>query len=84
MDLPMGLQKFNGDDKIASDADIDSWVESIENVNRSTSTIFFCITHFDQCQSVKQILYQHGYPDSEILMLHKQWKSDKQVSGGFV
>ena len=31
-----------------------------------------------------QILKQYGYPDSEILYLHKQWKSDKQISGGFV
>ena len=31
-----------------------------------------------------QILKARGYPDSEILVLHKQWKSDKVVSGGFV
>jgi hypothetical protein len=31
-----------------------------------------------------QILKQYGYPDSETLILHKQWKSDKQISGGFV
>ena len=31
-----------------------------------------------------QILKQYGYPDSEILILHKQWKSDKQIFGRFV
>ncbi len=31
-----------------------------------------------------QILKARGYPESEILVLHKQWKSDKVVSGGFV
>ncbi len=82
MDLPMGLNKFPGDDRVASVAEIESWVDSIEAINRSTSTVFFCITPFDQTRTLMQILKARGYPDSEILVLHKQWKSDKVVSGG--
>jgi len=72
MDLPMGLSKFPGDERMASDAELDSWVKAIENVNRSTSTVFFCITPFLQCLKVMQILKQYGYPDSEILILHME------------
>ena len=82
----MGLmiKKFPGDAQCASGAEIASWVDAIESVNRSTSTVFFCITPFEQTQKLMQILKARGYPESEILVLHKQWKSDKVVSGGFV
>ena len=77
----MGLKKFEGDDRKASDGEIDAWVAAIEQVNRSTSTIFFSITPFDQCVAMAK---KHGYTTTENLFLHKRWKSDKVKERGFV
>ena len=80
----MGLNKFPGDTREAKAEELDAWIKSIENVNRSTSTVLFCITPWSQLQLMEKILKANGYPDVENLFLHKQWKSDKAVAGGLV
>ena len=44
MDLPMGLNKFDGDTRVATAEELHGWIRAIEIVNRSTSTVLFCIT----------------------------------------
>ena len=84
MDLPMGLNKFPGDTRTVTDEEFEEMVKGIEGINRSLSTVFFCITPYQQINLVETTLKEHGYPETELLILHKQFKSDKKNTGGFV
>ncbi len=84
MDLPMGLNKFPGDTSRLAPMEFKKMVQSIEEINRSLSTVFFCITPYQQVNMVEETLKLFGYNETELLVLHKQWKSDKRSTGGFV
>jgi len=84
MDLPMGLGKFEGDDRLPSDDEIRRSVAAIETVNRDTQSIFFCIVHDSQIKTVKEILKSYGYLYSNTMVIYKQYKTDKAAQGGFV
>ncbi len=64
--------------------EFEKMVTSVEGVNRSSSTVFFCITPYQQINLVETTLKENGYRETELLVLPKQFKSDKTSKGGFV
>ena len=43
LDLPMGLQKFQGDDRVAGKEELTAWFEAIRDVNVDLYTVCVCV-----------------------------------------
>src|SRR6185503_13792406 len=84
MDLPMGLGKFEEDDRVPSEDELRRTIAAIESVNRETQTIFFSIVHDSQIKVLKDVLKSYGYPYANTMVIYKQYKTDKAAQGGFV
>jgi len=84
MDLPMGLRKFAGDERLPRAEEVDAMVKAIEDCNKHINSILFCLCHHSQLGLVADTVRKHGYTSSQPMVFHKQWKSDKAPGGGFI
>ena len=80
----MGLQKFQGDDRVATKEELIAWFEAIREVNVDIHTVCVCVTPREQIDLVMQIMRRIGFVDTEMMVFHKQFKSDKARTGGFI
>jgi len=80
----MGLQKFQGDDRVAGKEELTAWFEAIRDVNVDLYTVCVCVTPREQIDLVMQIMRRVDFVETELLVLHKQYKSDKVRTGGFI
>jgi hypothetical protein len=84
LDLPMGLGKFEGDDKLPEEKSVEAQIEAIEGCNKAINSIFVVICHHLQQALVSRVLKQFGYKDQQPMVFHKAYKADKAPQGGFV
>src|SRR5690606_5962008 len=82
--LPMGLQKFEGDDARPTMAQIVSVLTGFENCNKDNHTLCVVICHSMQMHMVEEALHDLGYPTVQPMTFHKLWKSDKRPNSGMV
>jgi hypothetical protein len=80
----MGLQKFQGDDRVATKEELTAWFEAIRDVNVDLYTVCVCVTPREQIDLVMQIMRRVDFVETELLVLHKQYKSDKVRTGRFI
>ncbi len=59
-------------------------MEVLKGINRHLATVFFCITPYQQITFGRGNIKEFGYNETELLVLHKQFKSDKTSTGGFI
>src|SRR6185436_11723945 len=84
MDLPMGFNKFHGDERTLTVDEFKHQVRSIEEINIESHSIFFVICLDDQIGMVKKVLKASRYPTTSSFVIHKRWKNDKASQGGFI
>ena len=85
LDLPFGIGKFEGDNAPGDEATLDRWIASIEAVNRETQSVLVAICPFQQVTLFQGIIKKYGYIDSDVLWIHKKFKSDKMPGrAGFI
>ena len=84
MDLPMGLQKFPGDDRLITMEELGAQLAAIENVNTESNSIIFIICMDRQMGEIRDLLPRFGYTNTQPFVIHKRFKTDKVLQGGFI